>query len=71
MRTLIDLETGQVRELDALAGQAKQSRAALIRRAIAEFLGRQRAGTVEDAFGLWGERKTDGLAYERKVREEW
>lgn len=70
MRTLVDLEDAQVAELDALAGHARQSRAALIREAIAEFLGRRRKA-VDDGFGLWGEQTIDGLEYQRKLRDEW
>jgi len=70
MRTLVDLEETQVAELDALAGREQQSRAALIRQAIAEFLGRRRK-PPNDGFGLWGEKAMDGLEYQRKLREEW
>lgn len=71
MRALIDMNDAQVAALDALAKRARQSRAALIRAAIDEYLDRRHREQVEDGFGLWGKRKIDGLAYQEKVRREW
>ena len=71
MRTLIDLGEAQVRVLDELSKKERRSRAALIRQAIDEYLDRRRSQQIGDAFGLWGHRKTDGLAYQRKLRSEW
>jgi predicted transcriptional regulator len=71
MRTLIDLADAQVRVLDELSKKEKRSRAALIRQAIDEYLTRRKSKQIGDAFGLWGHRKTDGLAYQRRLRSEW
>ncbi len=71
MRALIDVSEAQMEALDALAKRVRQSRAALIRAAISDFLDRQRREQVEDGFGLWGERKVDGLAYQDAARREW
>lgn len=71
MRTLIDLDENQIRDLDNIAKAARRSRASLIRQAIAEFLGKRAERTEADAFGLWGERNIDGLDYQRKLRAEW
>jgi metal-responsive CopG/Arc/MetJ family transcriptional regulator len=71
MRTLVDIEERDLLLLDRLATEAKRSRAALIRDAISDFLRRRRAPAEDEAFGLWGDRKVDGLAYQRKVRSEW
>lgn len=71
MRTLVDIGDAQIRALDALAQQQKQSRAALIRKAIDDFLAKRRSTDERDAFGLWGDRKLDGLAYQNEVRREW
>ena len=71
MRALVDLGDDQVRMLDELAKKERQSRAALIRQAIDEYLAKLRSKQIGDAFGLWGHRKTDGLAYQRKMRNEW
>lgn len=70
MRTIVEIEDGDAAALDALARAQKLSRAALIRAAIRDFLAaRRREGG--DAFGLWGKRTTDGVAYQAKVRDEW
>ena len=71
MRTLVDVGDSQLQELDQLSKQEKRSRTALIREAIDDFLARRRSQHQGDAFGLWGERKIDGLAYQAKVRDEW
>jgi hypothetical protein len=34
-------------------------------------LATQRDNQEGDAFGLWGKRKVDGLAYQEKARREW
>jgi predicted transcriptional regulator len=70
MRTLVDLES-QVQALDELAREEKRPRAALIRQTIDEYLCRHRKLEDLDAFGLWGNRKVDGLAYQEQVRSEW
>ena len=71
MRTLVDLGDTQVQALDELAMKDKRSRAALIRQAIDDFLAKRHSHQESDAFGLWGKRKVDGLAYQEKVRREW
>jgi len=71
MRALVDIEEEQIRDLDRLAKEQKRSRAALIREAVADYLAKRNRQAVEDAFGLWGQRTTDGLAYQEKVRGEW
>jgi predicted transcriptional regulator len=71
MKVLIDLDARQVEALDALARQAKRSRAALIRAAIADYLDRHRQLEAREAFGLWGKSQVDGLAYQKKLRDEW
>ena len=71
MRTLVDLGDTQLQALDELSKKEKQSRAALIRQAIDDFLVKRHSRKENDAFGLWGKRKVDGLAYQEKVRSEW
>jgi metal-responsive CopG/Arc/MetJ family transcriptional regulator len=71
MRTLVDLGDAQLQALDELAKLEKRSRAALIRQAIDDYLAKRRSKKEGDAFGLWGKRKVDGLAYQEKVRSEW
>lgn len=71
MRTLVDLGDSQVEALDELSKKDKRSRAALIREAIDDFLAQRRSDREGDAFGLWGKRKVDGLAFQEKARGEW
>lgn len=71
MRTLVDLSDRQMAALDELAKSEERSRAALIRQAIDDYLAKRRSQQESDAFGLWGERKVDGLTYQKKVRAEW
>jgi len=71
MRILTDINDSQLRALDNLAKREKVSRAALIRQAVDDLLARHRQEKRSDAFGLWGERTVDGLAYQEKLRSEW
>ena len=71
MRALVDMNDAQIDALDTLAKRVRQSRAALIRAAIDDYLARHRREQVEDGFGLWGEGKVDGLAYQERTRREW
>lgn len=71
MRTLVDIGEAQIRALDEISREQMQSRAALIREAIDDYLGRRRQGQAGDAFGLWGNRRIDGLDYQERVRGEW
>ncbi len=71
MRTIIVLDDAAAAALDALAKAQKQSRAALIRAAIRDFLAARRQEEAVEAFGLWGARETDGVAYQDRVRAEW
>ncbi|WP_353428835.1 ribbon-helix-helix domain-containing protein [Paracoccus denitrificans] len=71
MRALVDMNDAQVEALDHLAKRVRQSRAALIRAAIDDYLARHHRVQVENGFGLWGKGKVDGLAYQEKVRDEW
>lgn len=71
MRALVDIEESQLRDLDRLAKQQSRSRAALIREAVADYLEKRSEQTIDDAFGLWGDRKIDGLDYQERVRSEW
>jgi predicted transcriptional regulator len=71
MRALINLPDDDVRALDSLSEKLRTSRAALVREAVSEFLERNRTVNLEEAFGLWGETPTDGLEYQRALRDEW
>ena len=74
MRVPIDLKGEDVAALDAQARREGVSRAALMRQAIAEFLGRIGSPDQDAGFGAWkrGARPAiDGLAYQEKLRREW
>jgi metal-responsive CopG/Arc/MetJ family transcriptional regulator len=73
MRTLIDIPDDQIAELAKIAKEEKVSRAALVRRAIADLLAARKAkkpNGIDAAFGLWGPGE-DGLAYQERLRSEW
>ena len=70
MRTLVDLPEGELERLTALSRARKVSRAELIRQAVAGFLAQNQAG-LESSFGLWKQRREDGVAYQEKLRDEW
>ena len=71
MRISVDLDDARIQALNELSKREKRSRAALIRQAIDDYLARRRSKQEGDAFGLWGKRKVDGLAYQKRVRGEW
>lgn len=71
MRTLLDIPEDQIKELAEICERRKLSRSAAIREAIASYVAKNRLNKQEDAFGLWGDRKIDGLAYQEKLRSEW
>ena len=71
MRISVDLGETQIQALDELSKKEKRSRAALIRQAIDNYLAERHGKQESNAFGLWGHRKVDGLAYQEKVRCEW
>lgn len=71
MRALVDLTDSQVRALDRLAKRQERSRAALIREAVDDYLGRHCPEGQDEAFGLWGADALDGLAFQERARREW
>lgn len=71
MRALVDIDETQIRALDQLARKHRRSRAALIRDAVSEYLRQRPPAALDEAFGLWGDRKVDGLNYQEDLRSEW
>ena len=71
MRVVVDLGDKQLQALDALSKRAKRSRTALVRDAVADYLARRQKESGDNAFGLWGGRAIDGLAYQEELRREW
>ena len=71
MRALVDLVEAQVAALDRLAKRQDRSRAALIREAVDDYLGRHGLDGEDEAFGSWGKDTVDGLAFQERARSEW
>ena len=71
MRTIIDLPDAAREALDALCRRDGISRAEAVRRAVATLVRLARASGPDPAFGLWRGRAVNGLAYERRLRQEW
>ena len=71
MRTIINLTDDQARRLAKVCRREGVSRAEAIRRAVADYLDAQCPREREDVFGLWRDRRIDGLEYERRQRREW
>lgn len=71
MRTIVDIPSDLLNEVDALAKREKISRAEAVRLALAEYLGRRGASRPDAAFGIWKSKKVDPLDYEDSLREEW
>ena len=59
-------------ELSELSKEENISRAEAIRRAVAQYIAIHRTAEGDSrAFGLWKNRKTTGLEYEDRIRQEW
>ena len=72
MRTLVDIPDKYLNALAEISKREKLSRAAVVREAIAIYVKKHKSEkSLDDAFGLWGKKKVDGLKYQRKIRSEW
>ena len=71
MRTVIDVPDELIESLDQIGALEQVSRAALIRHTITEYLKVKSIPAAEEAFGLWKDRKTDGVRNQRSLRGEW
>lgn len=72
MRILADLPDEDIAWLDAHAADQGQSRAAVMRDAIAAYRASQR-DWLEQGFGLWTRygQGADGAEYEEEIRKAW
>lgn len=71
MRTIIDIPSEILDDIDTLARDEKISRAEAVRRAMTEYLEKRSKGNPDTAFGIWKPRKIDALSYEDSLRNEW
>ena len=71
MRTVTDVPDELIDSLDQVGALEQRSRAALIRDAITVYLKVKSIPAAVEAFGLWKDRKTDGVRYQRSLRDEW
>ena len=73
MRTIIDLPIEQLRALDLWRDARGISRAEAVRQAVARLIGDEALARAasDEAFGLWRDRKLDGLAEQIRLRGAW
>lgn len=71
MRIEVDLGESQLQALDELSKAEHKSRDSLIQQALEQYLSRQTFSSKDPAFGLWSNRKIDGLEYQERIRNEW
>jgi metal-responsive CopG/Arc/MetJ family transcriptional regulator len=69
-RILVDIPQPCVDDLNAIAQAEKLPRAEVIRRAVAAYVEQNRPAAA-DAFGIWKQRRIDGVQYQEEVRTEW
>ncbi|WP_029050341.1 ribbon-helix-helix protein, CopG family [Cupriavidus sp. amp6] len=70
-RILVNLPDTQIEELAAIAEAEHRPRSAVIRDAIEAYISRRKLVLGADMFGLWKDKKIDGLTYQQERRSEW
>lgn len=71
MRTLVDIPEEELKQLNQISKKKRVSRAHLVRCAISNYLNEQPKDSLDKFFGIWADRKIDGLEYQLKMRSEW
>lgn len=71
MKILLNLEDNIAAELESLSKSMGVSRMFSIKEAVSEYISKHKSKNKDAAFGLWKDRKIDGLSYQRKLRDEW
>jgi len=66
MRTLVDIPDRQIEDLAMICEVKPASRAEIIWQAISAYI-EQNKPSAADAFGIWKDRKVDGLAYQKRL----
>lgn len=70
-RIFVNLPDTQIEELAAIAEAEHRPRAAVVRDAINTYISQRKLALGADVFGLWKDKKIDGLAYQQERRSEW
>lgn len=70
-RTIINLQDTLLDQLSEMAENAHISRSELIRQALQTYLEQQAPKAAPNVFGLWKNKRVDGLAFQNKQRSEW
>lgn len=70
-RILIDLPDDQIEGLAVIVEEEHRPRAAVIRDAIESYIAQRKRALPADVFGLWKDRKIDGVDYQQALRSEW
>jgi metal-responsive CopG/Arc/MetJ family transcriptional regulator len=70
-RILVDLPDAQVEELAVIVEAEQRPRAAVIRDAIQAYIAQHKPARGAEVFGLWKDKKVDGLEYQQELRSEW
>jgi len=70
MRVLVDIPKQQLDALTEIGRRKGVSRAEVIRTAVDQYLVKNRPGGFDEFKGIWGAGE-DGVAYQRRLREEW
>ncbi len=72
MRTVVDIPDEQISLLKQVGERDHLSRAEMVRRAVADYIAKCMNVTKEDgSFGLWKDRREDGVAMQQRLRKEW
>jgi predicted transcriptional regulator len=71
LRVTVDIPEADLKRVEALAQARGVSRALVLREAIEAYLLRNIGDPIEAGFGLWKDRDEDGLAYQKRMRDEW
>jgi metal-responsive CopG/Arc/MetJ family transcriptional regulator len=71
MRALVDIPKPQLDALTEIGRRKGVSRAEVIRTAVDQYLATEKKlGGFAEFHGMWGPGE-DGVAYQRRMREEW
>jgi len=71
MRTIVDIPDKIVASLDQVREERGCSRAAIIREALETYTKTHGVEEMQAAYGIWKNRKKDGLSYQSELRGEW